>query len=246
MNNFSSVERNKIFSLSQESLHEESEGALACRDYLKSRGISRQCAYDFCLGYVPERVGHYLSDRLILPLKYANGDLAYLTSRKFRDASLNRGHWHESFDKSLFLFSHPNSFITSFQKKYSIVVEGQFDCMSISSIGFQNTYSILGSNFSRKQLLLLFGVSKNIILFFDNDEAGEAATRKVFDIFFKEKMFKKGYSLAKWPKYSEKDPDDLCRSRGIENSIKYINGIVDRILGEINVRRNNEAGIFDF
>ncbi len=47
MNNFSSVERNKIFSLSQESLHEESEGALACRDYLKSRGISRQCAYDF-------------------------------------------------------------------------------------------------------------------------------------------------------------------------------------------------------
>lgn len=59
-------------------------------------------------------------------------------------------------------------------------------------------------------------------------------------------MFKKGYSLAKWPKYSEKDPDDLCRSRGRENSIKYISGVVDKILGEINVRRNNETGIFDF
>ena len=246
MNNLSLIERSRILELSQESLFEESEDASSCRDYLKTRGVSKKIVKDFGIGYVPRRVSHFLNDRLILPVRYIDGELAYLTTRKFRDMSSNRGHWHESFDKSIFFFCHPHAYKAAYDKKLAIVVEGQFDCISVAALGHINTFSILGSNFSKKQMMLLFSMFKNVILFFDNDEAGRISSDKVFDLFFKEKLYKKGFSLSKWPKYDAKDPDDMCRNKNADIAKEYLDSTISKILGEINVRRNIKASVFDF
>jgi DNA primase len=246
MNNLSVVDRQKFYDLSRQTILEDSDDAKECRNYLLSRKISKKTALDFSLGYVPSRVDHFLKDRLILPIKYFNGDLAYLSTRKFRDATSNRGHWHESFDKNIFLFCHPSAYNIAYEKKYAIIVEGQFDCMALAQKGILNTFSILGSNFSKKQMVSLFSIFKNIILFFDNDDAGESSCKKSFDIFFREKMYKNGCSIRSWPKYSYKDPDDMVRKMSAEEFSKYFNDTVNKILGDIYDRRNKQASIFNF
>lgn len=246
MNNLSVVDRQKIYDLSRQTILEKSDDADECRKYLISRNISKKTALDFSLGYIPSRVDHFLKDRLILPIKYFNGDLAYLSTRKFRDVTANRGHWHESFDKNIFLFCHPDAYKMAYEKKYAIIVEGQFDCMALAQKGILNTFSILGSNFSKKQMVSLFSLFKNVILFFDNDEAGESSCKKTIDIFFKEKMYKNGYSVAGWPKYNYKDPDDMSRKMLASEFIDYVNSTVNKILGDIYVRRNKQASIFNF
>ena len=246
MNHLSAVDRESIYNLSKESIFESSEDAQECRNYLKTRNISKQTALDFSLGYMPSRVNHFLSDRLILPIKYCDNSLAYLTTRKFRGDSINKGHWHESFDKSIFLFCHPDAYSVAYEKKYAVIVEGQFDCMALAQKGVLNTFSILGSNFSRKQILLLLGIFQNIILFFDNDDAGNNSAKKVLDTFYKEKMYKKNYSIKKWPKYNYKDPDDLVKNMSYQQFKQYYNSNINLILGDVNVRRDQQTSIFNF
>lgn len=58
-----------------------------------------------------------------------------------------------------------------------IVCEGELDCISMHEKGWQNTVAIAGSELSDEQALLLRDNCDRVILFFDNDEAGDRATR---------------------------------------------------------------------
>src|SRR5262249_53312896 len=56
--------------------------------------------------------------------------------------------------------------------QYTVVVEGQMDCISVYSAGVHNVVASSGTAFTETQVRLLGRLSKNIVVNFDPDNAG--------------------------------------------------------------------------
>ena len=95
----------------------------------------------------------------------------------------------------------------------AIVVEGNFDVVSLHARGVGNVVAPLGTAFTIDQAKLLKRFATDVVFFFDADAAGEKAVRasrtSVRDAGLTAKV-------ASIPEGSAKDPDELARERGIE------------------------------
>lgn len=87
-----------------------------------------------------------------------------------------------------------------------IVVEGNMDVVSLSNHGFDNVVGVSGTALSEFQLRSLARLSKNILLCFDQDEAGITATARAIKLAdgLDARLMVVSYSGAK-------DPDELIR-----------------------------------
>ena len=68
------------------------------------------------------------------------------------------------------------------KKKFVILVEGYFDVIAFNKLGFNNVASPSGTALTVQQINLLSRYTKEIYLCFDNDEAGDSATKRVLEI----------------------------------------------------------------
>jgi len=74
-------------------------------------------------------------------------------------------------------------FISSIKKKgYVFLVEGYFDVLALNKLGYSNVASPSGTALTTQQLDVLSRYTKKILLCFDNDEAGLAATQRVLEL----------------------------------------------------------------
>jgi len=106
-----------------------------------------------------------------------------------------------------------------------IIVEGYMDCISLHQYGFKRTVASLGTALSKEQARLLKKYTKGVILAYDADEAGQAATLRGMDILAEEGLNVRILSLPKG-----KDPDEYIRSQGAENFSKLLDnslGLID-------------------
>ena len=94
----------------------------------------------------------------------------------------------------------------------AILVEGNFDVVSLHAHGVSQAVAPLGTALTLDQVRLLRRFTKSVVLFFDGDKAGRAAARKSLDILleadFPEILF------AQLPDGA--DPDDIARRGGAE------------------------------
>src|SRR5581483_3638143 len=61
---------------------------------------------------------------------------------------------------------------------YAILVEGNMDCISVFMAGFQNVIATSGTAFTEAQVRLLGRLTKQVVVNFDPDTAGAAATER--------------------------------------------------------------------
>jgi DNA primase len=93
------------------------------------------------------------------------------------------------YKKKLNIFGLYQGIQTIIEKDYVIVVEGIFDVVKAHCSGFKNVVAGPGKSLSDNQISLLRRYCKNVILLFDNDSIGIAATKyhiekfKLFDFF---------------------------------------------------------------
>jgi len=74
-------------------------------------------------------------------------------------------------------------FISSIKKKgYVFLVEGYFDVLALNKLGYSNVASPSGTALTTQQLEVISRYTKKILLCFDNDEAGLAATERVLEL----------------------------------------------------------------
>jgi DNA primase len=113
---------------------------------------------------------------------------------------------------------------------YSIVVEGYLDCISVYTAGMHNVIASSGTAFGEAQVKLLGRYSKNIVVNFDPDTAGAAATERSLAMLVEEDFNIKVVTLE-----AGLDPDLFIRKRGVEayqdavlNSRKYFHYLIDR------------------
>ena len=71
---------------------------------------------------------------------------------------------------------------------YVILVEGQMDCIAVYSAGFHNVAASSGTAFTETQVRLLGRFSKDIVVNFDPDTAGAAATDKSLGMLLEEEV----------------------------------------------------------
>jgi DNA primase len=116
--------------------------------------------------------------------------------------------------------------------KYTIIVEGQMDCIAVYSAGFHNVVASSGTAFSEAQVRTLGRFSKDIIVNFDPDTAGAAATDRSLNLLVAEEFKIKILRLEEGY-----DPDLFIRKRGAEayaRALKsapyYFDYLVDRAL----------------
>jgi DNA primase len=113
---------------------------------------------------------------------------------------------------------------------YAILVEGQMDCISVYAAGFHNVIASSGTAFTEPQARLLARFSKNVVVNFDPDTAGAAATERTLELLVREDFNIKVLTLE-----SGLDPDLFIRRRGaqgyaeaLRRSQKYFDYLIER------------------
>jgi len=218
------LEREKILKLSQEELF--LEGGKEVLDYLKDvRKFDDNILKKFSIGYVPDGVKnrfgnpHEFSGRMVIPIFNQYGDLVAYSSRDWRkDAKYP--FWHESYQKSLYVYGLYLAKRYIIENKKAILVEGEFDVMKLHQVGVLCAVGICGSAPQLSQISLLRRYCKEIFLVFDSDTAGEQAANRIkkSEIF---KYFHVIYDTEIIPvKLPGKlDPDDFIKQYGCKDFI---------------------------
>jgi DNA primase len=92
---------------------------------------------------------------------------------------------------------------------YAIMVEGNVDCISVFAAGFQNVIATSGTAFTETQVRLLGRFTKNVVVNFDPDTAGAAATERSLAMLVQEDFQIKVMTLE-----AGFDPDLFIRKMG--------------------------------
>ncbi|HOU54247.1 MAG TPA: DNA primase [Myxococcota bacterium] len=95
------------------------------------------------------------------------------------------------------------------QKHRAVLVEGNFDVLSLVSAGVQNVVAPLGTALTVPQLRLVRRFADTVVLFFDGDEAGRKATERAIPLLLAEGV--EGFVVAT---PAGEDPDTLVRKVG--------------------------------
>lgn len=178
---FSSRDRELILSKSQQCIW-TNEGTKG-RDYLiGSRCLSEEIIKKFGLGYIPDRVDHQLSGRIIFPIYDPSLNLIALSSRRVEENNdFLPVYWHEAYNKTFYLYGIEHAKYWMRKWGFAVISEGQFDVLQMHNHGIKNAVGLSSTNLSMIQLSVIYRYCEKIILLFDEDsnESGQKAVKKI-------------------------------------------------------------------
>lgn len=127
-----------------------------------------------------------------------------------------------------------------------ILVEGQMDVIAMHKGGFKNTVACMGTALTKDHIQELKRYSKNIVLCFDNDSAGEKATMRAIELFRGE-----GVGLKVTTLHGGKDADEVLNNLGsaelekmIDSAEPYMNFIIKHYQKQFDLSKPEEKGRF--
>ena len=139
--------------------------------YLEQRGIERQTAAAFGVGYYAGR--GWMQGRVAFPIQDEQGQLVGYAGRSV-DGRDPRYLFPPGFRKSQVVFNLYRAAAT--QAGWAIVVEGFFDCLKVHQAGYDNVVALMGVSASPRQSELLRSRFGELLLMLDGDEAGRQAS----------------------------------------------------------------------
>src|ERR1700756_4979808 len=138
--------------------------------------------------------------------------------------------------KVLFNLDNAKEWIKKFD--YTILVEGQMDCISVFAAGFQNVIASSGTAFTELQAKLLGRFSKKIVVNFDPDTAGAKATERTLGLLVEDEFNIQVLTLE-----TGFDPDLFIRRKGkdayeeaLRQSQRYFDYLIERARTQFPVR----------
>ncbi len=124
---------------------------------------------------------------------------------------------------------------------FAILVEGYLDCMMPYQEGVHNIVASLGTALTDSQVRLLrrYMDKPQIIVNFDTDSAGQAATMRSIEMLMTE-----GFKINILQLPAGKDPDEYVRTYGakaflelFKTTLPYIDYVVERAINEVDTTR---------
>jgi DNA primase len=152
-------------------------------------------------------------DRILFPIFDPKGRISGFGGRIVGDGQPKYMNSPESpiFDKSRLLLGLFQQAAEIRSRQRVVLVEGNFDLVSLVVHGCPNVVAPLGTALTRPQLKLLRHYAENAILLFDGDAAGVKAAIRAVPLFLAEQVSAK---VALLP--SGHDPDTFIREKGLE------------------------------
>ena len=117
-------------------------------------------------------------NRIVIPVRNQQYKIVGLIGRAIESLQEPRYLYNKGFKRADVLLNIQNA------KAFSevIVVEGSVDAMKVHEAGFPNVVATLGAQVSRNQVVLLKKYFDKIIIFSDNDDAGNAMRDAIIDL----------------------------------------------------------------
>ncbi|MBN2526154.1 MAG: DNA primase [Deltaproteobacteria bacterium] len=132
------------------------------------------------------------------------------------------------YTKGKVLFGLHQARVALSKQRQAILVEGNFDVLSMYAAGFQHVLAPLGTAFTDDQATVLRRRVDRVTIMFDGDRAGMAAAVRAFPI-----LAKVGLAGYMAPLPTGEDPDSLLREKGpkaIEVVLERACGLLDEII----------------
>src|SRR5262249_38155389 len=101
----------------------------------------------------------------------------------------------------------------------AIVVEGNFDVLSLHEAGIEEAVAPMGTALTAEQIAILGRVARTVVVVFDGDAAGQRAAQKVIPLFVESDVDGR---VARMP--TGVDPDDFVRAKGAEVFRRVVDG----------------------
>jgi DNA primase len=138
-------------------------------------------------GLVNRRGGDYFSGRLLFPLTDARGRVLGFQARKLRDDDPLRAKYVNSPEGELFrkgdlLYGLDRARAAIAKEERAVVVEGNPDVLALRQAGLEPVVASMGTALTERQLKELGRLAKKVVLCFDGDAAGEAATLRGMEL----------------------------------------------------------------
>jgi len=177
--------------------------------------IDHTAAIDAGLLVRNERGGVYdrFRDRVLFPIYDISGRVCGFGGRIIGEGQPKYLNSPESriYAKSKLLLGLYQSKEAIRRKNQAIIVEGNFDLVSLACHGCDNVVAPLGTALTREQLRLLKRFADNVVLLFDGDEAGVKAAVRAVPHFLAEQVAGR---VALLP--AGHDPDTFVREKGVD------------------------------
>jgi DNA primase len=173
-----------------------------------------------------EKSGYYdrFRHRLMIPIHSETGAIVGFGGRSL-DASepkyLNSPE-SELFNKSRLLYNLHRSKDAMRRYDRAILVEGYFDAIAIDHAGVPGVVASMGTSLTTGQASLLRRFTRKIVLAYDSDNAGRAATLRAAPILLSAGLHVEALDLQ-----GEKDPDALVQARGVDGFLDVLSHALD-------------------
>lgn len=155
--------------------------------------------------------------KIIFPIYDDEGNVVAFSGRRINDNEDSPKYLNSKeslvFKKSTILYNYNNA------RKFEniIIVEGFMDVIAFSKIGYDNAIALMGTALSKYHINKL-KKHKEILIFLDNDSAGQLATMKIIKVLIENEI--KGYVIRN---NSSKDADEVLNSHnGKEQLLKIL------------------------
>ena len=172
-------------------------------------------------------------NRLMFPVIDVRGNVIGFSGRILGDGEPKYLNTRESlvFNKSRNLFAL--NLAKKSKSGYLLLSEGNIDVVSLHQAGFDSAVASLGTSLTPEQARLMSQYTKEIIIAYDNDGAGQKAAQRAIGILEKLDLKVRVLRMS-----GAKDPDEFIQSKGTEafrkliedseNHIEYRLGALER------------------
>ena len=181
------------------------------------------------------RLREFFRNRITFPVRNSSGRVVAFGGRALNDEEpkyLNSAE-NKYFSKSKILYLFNRNKIKD--AGFSIVCEGYMDAIAFHRNGFENACALLGTGLTKFHVEILKGVTRNILLVLDSDNAGINAMKRAAKILASEDLNVKVLTFE-----DSKDPDEFFSKHGkdgfreiLKKAVEYWDFYVQKSLGEV-------------
>lgn len=170
-------------------------------------------------------------NRLMLPVIDPRGDVIGFTSRVMDDSTPKYLNTPETaiFKKRSILYGLNYAKMT--RRPNMILVEGNIDVITLHQAGFDNTVATMGTALTEEHTRLIARYTKELVLCYDNDAAGEDATQRAIALLKNSELSVKVLRLPKRKladgTLGKQDADDYIKNCGSAAFEELLRGSAD-------------------
>ncbi len=185
-------------------------------ELIEKRNMNLELAFRAGMVGRNEDTGQYFDKfraRIMIPIKNHQGEFIGFTARSLDGSHPKYVNTSETpiFKKQQILFNLSDARKAISEVRELIIMEGHLDVVKVKRAGVFHVVGLMGTALSDAQVDTMRGLTDNVTLMFDGDDAGRNAQIK-----YGERLLKSNLNAYILPLPAGLDPDDYIETHGIE------------------------------